>query len=115
MGGIKRGALDDIAGAGNDCLPISLIERHIDDLQISVQAVEKYVDKRIAHYDIKASVGPPPTFGDLSAALATIERLVILYTRLLTGKGYSRLLPTIQFDWTSIFGFAWVAHSNPHD
>jgi hypothetical protein len=112
---IGQNDFDDIAGAGNDRLPISLIEQHIDDLQRSVHAVEKYVDKRIAHYDIKAPVGPPPTFGDLSAALATMERLVILYTRLLTGKGYSRLLPTIQFDWTSIFRFTWITQSNPHD
>src|SRR5262245_20815809 len=112
---IGQNDFDDIAGAGNDRLPTSLIEQHIDDLQRSVHAVEKYVDKRIAHYDIKAPVGPTPTFADLSAALATIGELVILYVRLLTGKGRSRLLPTIQFDWTSIFCFAWIDQSNSHD
>lgn len=97
---------DDLAGVSKDYLPSSLIDQQIDDLKKSVHAVEKYVDKRIAHYDTKAPL--IPTFGDLSDALATMERIVILYTRLLTGKGYSRLLPTIQFDWTSIFHFPWL-------
>jgi hypothetical protein len=112
---IGQNDFDDIAGVGNDRLPTSLIEQHINDLQQSVHTVEKYVDKRIAHYDIEAPVGPTPTFGDLSDALASMEKLVILYRRLLTGKGGSRLLPTIQFDWTSIFRFAWIEQSNSYD
>jgi HEPN superfamily AbiU2-like protein len=99
---------DSVAGAGNDRLPISLIEQQIDDLQKAVHTVERYVDKRIAHYDIKAPVGPTPTFGDLSDALATMEKLLILYLRLLTGKAWLGLLPTIQFEWMSIFRFPWV-------
>jgi hypothetical protein len=81
-------------------------------LKNAVSAVEYYVDKRIAHYDTGALVRPAPTFSDLSSALATMEKLIILCLRLLTGQGFSRLLPTIQFDWRDIFRFAWTQQSN---
>lgn len=97
---------DGVAGEGNDLLPTSLIERQIDDLKKSVHDVEKYVDRRIAHYDRRAP--KIPTFGDLSAALASMGKIVILYGLLLTGQSMSQLLPTIQFDWMSIFQFPWM-------
>jgi hypothetical protein len=104
---------DNIAGAGEDRLPPSLIEQQIqqlNDLKGPVKAVEKYVDKRIAHYDNEEL--PIPTFNDISAALATMEKLVILYTCLLTGKGSAGLRPIIQDDWMAIFRFAWWEHDH---
>jgi hypothetical protein len=106
---IGQNYFDDLAGEGEDKLPTSLIEKHIqqiNDLKGAVRAVEKYVDKRIAHYDTKSP--QVPTFGDLSKALATMEEVVLIYRRLLKGEGASRLLPTIQYNWMSIFQFPWL-------
>jgi hypothetical protein len=97
---------DNVAGVGNDRLPKARIVEHINELKGSARKVEKYVDKRVAHYDQK----PPviPTFGELKAALATMEKLTMLYLRLLQGPIYDQLLPIMQFDWKSIFYFAWL-------
>lgn len=97
---------DKVAGVGVDYLPQDRIEKHIDELKSAVDAVETYVDRRIAHNDRRAS--DIPTFGDLSAALATMEKLVMLYVRLLKGPSYDRLLPIIPYDWTAIFRFVWL-------
>jgi hypothetical protein len=98
---------DEVAGEGNDRLPTSLIDGQIDDLKKSVHDVEKYADRRVAHYDRRDP--KIPTFGDLSDAMASMETIVILYRLLLTGQSMSQLLPTIQGEWMSIFQFPWVA------
>jgi hypothetical protein len=95
-----------LAGVGVNYLPTSLIETHIDELKSAADAVETYVDRRIAHHDRRAT--DIPTFGELSAALATMEKLVLLYVRLLQGPSTDKLLPTFSYDWTSIFRFAWL-------
>ena len=99
---------DDVAGSGAAHLPTDLIRRQISDLKAAVDGIEHYVDRRVAHYDKRGLAKPTPTFADLTAALSTLERLVILYWRLLKGGSYQRLLPTIQFDWQQIFRFGWL-------
>ena len=99
---------DSLAGAGAAHLPIDLIRQHIVDLKTALDGIEHYVDRRVAHYDKRGLAKPTPTFADLTDALATLERLVILYWRLLKGASYTNLLPTILFDWQQIFRFVWL-------
>jgi hypothetical protein len=99
---------DNVAGAGAAQLPIDLIRQHIADLKTAVDGIEHYVDRRVAHYDKRGLAKPTPTFADLTDALATLERLVILYWRLLKGASNTNLLPTILFDWQQIFRFVWL-------
>lgn len=95
-----------LAGVGVDYLPQPVVEKHIDELKTAVSSVETYVDRRIAHHDRRGA--DIPTFGDISAALATMEKLVLLYVRLLKGPSLDKLLPTFQYDWTAIFLFPWL-------
>jgi hypothetical protein len=103
---IGENDFNTLAGAGNDQLPPARIDKHIDELKSAADAVAIYVNRRIAHHDER--VATIPTFGDLSAALATMEKLVLLYVRLLKGDATMQLLPTFSYDWTSIFRFAWL-------
>ena len=99
---------DNIAGASAVEVPKALVRQHIADLKKAVDGIEHYVDRRVAHYDKRGLAKPTPTFADLSEALATLERIVILYWRLLKGGSYTTLLPTILFDWQQIFRFLWL-------
>jgi hypothetical protein len=99
---------DNVAGAGAATLPTDLIRQHIADLKAAVDGIEHYVDRRVAHYDKRGLAKPTPTFADQTGALLTLERIVILYWRLLKGASYTTLLPTIQFDWQQIFRFVWL-------
>lgn len=98
---------DNVAGVGAAALPADIIRRHVADLGTAVDGIEHYVDRRIAHYDKRGLAKPTPTFADLTQALATLERIVILYWRLLKGSD-TKLLPTILFDWQQIFRFVWL-------
>jgi len=89
-------------------LPVAIVQQQAADLKAAVGGIEHYVDRRVAHYDKRGLARPTPTFADLTASLQTLERLVILYWRLLKGASITTMLPTIQFDWQDIFRFPWA-------
>lgn len=100
---------DSIAGKGGGELPTALLDDQIRQLKAAVTTIEHYVDRRIAHYDQRGLARPVPTFMDLENALKTLENLIRFYWRFLKGANTSgSLLPTIQFDWKSVFTFAWI-------
>lgn len=77
---IEAGQLefDDVAGAGQPHLPSTIADGHLRELDGAVGGIEHYVDRRVAHYDKRGLARPTPTLGDLSDALKTIEKLVVL-------------------------------------
>lgn len=99
---------DSIAGKDGNELPTALLDQQIRRLEEAVAAIEHYVDRRVAHYDQRGLARPVPTFKDLENALKALEELVLFYWVLLKGVSMSSLLPTIQYDWQSVFTFAWI-------
>lgn len=69
--------------------------------QLTVQ-VEMFADKQLAHLDRKGADGAV-TFNDLDRAVETLDDVACKYICLLTGKGYSTLKATVQFDWMKVF------------
>lgn len=102
---------DDIAGKGRPYLPTVRVQKDLAKLTATVEGIEHYVDRRIAHYDMRNLAHPKPTFGELSDALKTLEKLVVDYWSLLKWESMQTILPTIQYDWKDIFRFTWEA---PH-
>jgi hypothetical protein len=74
---------------------------------VAVEKIEHYVDRRVAHYDKRDLARPVPKFVELTDALKALERIVILYWRLLKGPSFSTILPAILYDWKDIFRFVW--------
>jgi hypothetical protein len=73
----------------------------------AAEGLEHYVDRRVAHYDKKDLARPVPKFSDLTDALKALEKVVILYWRLLKGPSMTTIVPIIMYDWKDIFRFAW--------
>lgn len=97
----------EIAGTDGTHIKVESVEEHLAELREAVQAIEHYVDRRVAHYDRRGLVQPAPTFGDLTNALNKLEAIFEFYWRFLTGES-SELLPHPQFDWQDVFSFPWV-------
>ena len=98
---------DEVAGKGSDQIPVSLIDQQLQRIADASARLEEYADRRVAHFDKRGPARPLPTFSELSAAIGTLEEIVILYSRLLKGGSLSTMLPTIIFDWKDVFRFAW--------
>jgi hypothetical protein len=105
---------DRLAGKGGIHIPLAVVEEHLHELTNAVEAIEHYVDRRIAHYDKRGLARPTPTFTDLTTSLKTLEKIVIFYCQFLEGSGMTTMLPAIQFDWDDIFRFPWspLPHEN---
>jgi len=79
-----------------------IIASDIEKLKLLTVQVETFVDKELAHLDRKGFDGRV-TFNDLDGAVDTLDEVACNYICLLTGKGYSTLKATVQFDWKKVF------------
>jgi hypothetical protein len=98
---------DRVAGEGSPWIPLSLVDQQLEEMKQRVSKLEGFADRRIAHYDRREPARPLPTFTDLTEAIQHLEKIVILYWRLLKDSSLSTLSPTIIFDWKDVFRFAW--------
>ena len=98
---------DSVAGVLSLHVPPQLAHQQIQEVKGTVEKIEHYVDRRVAHCDRRELARPIPKFFELTDALKLLERIIILYWQLLKGPTTSTMLPTILYDWKDIFRFAW--------
>lgn len=96
---------DELGGRGKPHIDPKAVEEDLKQLEEALKKVREWADKRIAHWDKK----PPeklPTHVDIDKCLELIGELMRKYYGLIKG-GYIAIMPTIDYDWTEIFNFAW--------
>jgi hypothetical protein len=83
------------------------IKQDLDALRGHYEAIESYVDRRIAHFDEK---GPRsiPTFAELDRALDALGEIFQRYATLLTGEEPSIFAPVPDYDWLAPLRVAWL-------
>lgn len=77
------------------------VQKDIDDLKRVTAQVETLVDRSLAHLDKRGFDGDV-TFGDLDACIDAFDQLVCKYLRLIDGRSFITLEPTILLDWKKI-------------
>jgi len=98
----------ELADKGGSHIDPAIVERDIADLTSAAERIERYADRRVAHYDLRGIGGRTPTFGDLRRCLQTFERIYKRYFVLLKGASLEGILPAFQFDWKAPLRFAWL-------
>jgi hypothetical protein len=94
---------DRVAGVGAVHVPATLADQQIRDVKGAAEGLEHYVDRRVAHNDKRDLTRPLPKFSDLTDALRGLEKVVILYWRLLKEPSMTTIAPIIMNDWKDIF------------
>ena len=84
-------------------VPVADLERLHDKSKVVVG----YVDRHLAHHDLKP-LKVLPTYEDLNEAIDEIGKLFNKYTLLLTQSSWGQLEPVIQGHWTEIFEHPWI-------
>jgi hypothetical protein len=101
---------DRLCGEGCAHLSKESVGADMDSLRKETEAIKRYANERVAHY-APSPLKSPPTYGDLEAAIAQVEKLVLRYELMLFGSAPDTLLPVWQYNWKAIFAGAWVKSS----
>jgi len=106
---IKMGnaEIDTLIGTGRKIIDPLKVEEDLFLLKESTISIEDFVDKRIAHTDIR-KVEKIPTFDELKDAIDIIFKLTQKYYFLISGNTMSSEPPVFQYDWKAIFKEKWI-------
>ncbi|MBU6431158.1 MAG: hypothetical protein KGJ58_02790 [Patescibacteria group bacterium] len=85
-----------------------LIEKDIQALKSATAKVARFRHTRIAHKNADERLVIDLNFAEVEAALKEVERLVIRYQLLLNQSDYNELMPSITYNWESIFRTPWI-------
>lgn len=99
-------------GTGTELEP-AIVEKDIKTLECGTKKVEHFRHTRIAHKNADERLVIDLNFSEVEAALKVIEDLVIKYQLLLNQAGYEKLMPTITYNWESIFRTPWIENGIP--
>jgi hypothetical protein len=94
-------------GAGAELDP-AIVEHDIRALESATAKVERFRHTRIAHKNADERLVIELDFTEVETALKVVEDLVIKYQLLLNQAGYDKLMPTITYNWESIFKTPWI-------
>ena len=98
---------DRYYGFGQEYIDSKTVKMDLDKLKFKLKKCERYADKIVAHID-KKKPKTLPTFKDVDLCIELLERLVLKYYTLFTGKAVNSMLPTWQYDWKEIFRTPWI-------
>lgn len=85
----------------------NLVEADLARLQALPKHCKDFANKRVAHRDA-GELKEIPTFNEIDAGVDLLNELYVKYHLLFHGSGMETLLPTWQYDWTSIFRVPWL-------
>ncbi|HUD45164.1 MAG TPA: hypothetical protein VMR41_06475 [Patescibacteria group bacterium] len=85
----------------------SIAEKDIESLHELGKNIELYVNKRLAHYVVKAKINDV-TYADLDKFIDEYENIAKRYICLLTGAGFDQLSSIAQYDQELIFTKPWI-------
>lgn len=105
---LARPSFEKAIGSTDDYVPVPVIDADIATLQ-GIGAVHRgYTNKYVAHSDRDQAEVEPGTYGDLYAAVDSMESIFSKYYLLLCGADYRSLLPVPDPEWKAIFEVPWI-------
>ncbi len=99
---------DRHVGLGEDHVSQEAITKEIKDLRDATVGLNRYVDKRVAHYD-RREFKEILTFGDIDDALDHLEAMLRRYILLFRAADLISATPCFQYDWKVIFRVPWIS------
>lgn len=104
---------DHFAGAGKEDLDGLFLAADIAALKSTCRAVERFVDKHVAHAENPAE--PWPALDQIDEALDKVWNMALLYHELVWGGPFNANVPAMidNEGWESIFDVPWRGRSTP--
>lgn len=96
----------NVAGKG-DSFDKNIAHDDIKKLHDLGKNIEDYSHEYIAHKAAEPK-GITPTYKEVDQFISALEVILKKYILLFTASGYTSILPTWQYDWTTIFNQKWI-------
>jgi len=106
--GLADSDFDNFANKGSNLISTFKLKKDMRRLDKDTVQIRKFVNKWIAHCDIKRKKFSTPTVNDTKKALEDIDNLFCKYYMLLTRGGLSTRKPTIAYDWREPLRHPWI-------
>lgn len=101
-----------LVGGTHKALPPSVVKRDLRSMKRAELRIRTFVNKRLAHLELKTRRRRLPKYGELSQTLQLMESVLLKYQRLLSANAPMTLLPTWQYNWKQVFLVPWT--TSPH-
>lgn len=102
---------DEFARKGSNLISTFKLEKDMRQLDKNTIQIRKFVNKWIAHRDIKRKKFSIPTMKDTEKALKDIDNLFCKYNMLLTRHGSRTRKPAIPYDWKKPLRYPWIRNN----
>ena len=89
-------------------LPPSVVRRDLRLMERAERRIRTFVNKRLAHLELRTRRRRLPKYGELSQTVQLMESVLLKYRRLLCADSPTTLLPTWQYNWKQVFYVPWV-------
>ena len=108
---IKRAAdtfFDEIVGENISHVDPHEVENDLSKMKEACSAVKTFVDKRIAHLELRAKHLDPIPFDEMHKSIGIVEEIFTKYKFLLMADDSSILPDTWWFDWREVLTKPWI-------
>ncbi|MEK6676844.1 MAG: hypothetical protein AABZ47_14465 [Planctomycetota bacterium] len=106
-------SFDRNAGNRVDRLPVTVPQTDRDDLKKRLHRLERFITKRIAHYDIGSDRRAIPSMATVDSALDRLDKILMKYMLLIKGSAPQTAgAESWTFNWTDIFHVPWISDPN---
>ena len=108
---VANAEFDELVGKGRDTVDPSILEKALNRADTSCKIVKEFVDKSVAHRDVK----PPdvlPTYTEIDDAIDAVGELFRFLYRLLLRSDFS-LTVLDAYAWEWVLEQPWILPENP--
>jgi hypothetical protein len=104
---------DNLLGKNRSFLSRKLVRSDLATIRRAEGRIRRLVNKRFAHRANRGAIRKLPTYRDLHSSLDVLDRIVVKYYALLTGKGLISCHAPIAFNWRRVFYEPWIPPGHP--
>jgi hypothetical protein len=104
---------DNLLGRGRRFLSRQLVRSDLARIRRAESRIRRFVNKRIAHRATAGAIRKLPTYAELHQSLDVLDRIVVKYYALLTGRGLVSCHASILFNWREVFYAPWIPPGSP--
>lgn len=105
---LADGHFTALVGGKHKALPSGVIQRDLRSMRRAERRIRIFVNKKLAHLELKTRRRRLPKYGDLIQTVRLLESVLLKYRSLFSADAPTTLLRTWQYNWKQVFFLPWI-------